>query len=818
MQDFRLAIRTIRGTPVIAAAAILSLALGIGASTAMFALVNSLALRVLPVADPERLVTLSTGPAATQAVFTYATFEEIRRQQRFGGVSTYAASLLTIENEPRNVLSQWVSGEFFSTLGVRPFKGRTLTTADDVAGGGPDGPAGMISYRLWQGRFGGAEDIIGRSVRVERVPVTIVGITPPEFLGVEVGQAFDLFLPVSINALIRPSIPYDVHTPWLRMLLRLRPGDTREAAMAALRAAQPGIKAASLPPGTSNAEFLKDPFVLDPALHGTSSLRQRYQRPLVTLLALSGLVLLVACVNLANLFLAKGAARRHELSMRLALGASRGQLIRLLLVETVTLASIGAVLGLLAARWASQALVAQLSTSDPPITLDLSLDARVLAFTVAMAFVTAMFFGLVPALRATDTTAMEALKQAGRGTAGAASPRVFNLLLVGQVAVSLLLVIAAGLLVRTAQQLSRAPLGFDDEQLLTVTITAPTVPAAERNVFYHHLVETVAAMPGVASAGGSLDAPLTRFSAGIPASVSGAVPLAAAQTISQLIPITPGWLPAYGTPLRAGRDIDGRDVTGAEPVMLVNDAFARRFFPGARLAGRTVTVTLDVPPTGKVSLGPKTIVGIVGDAVYSSVREPVPPTIYVPLAQREGPLFFSVFFMAVRSVSASPAQLARSVTTTLQGVNPDLRVTPRLATEQVNALLAQDRLVARLAVFGGIQALLLATLGLYGVTAYAVWRRRTEMGIRIALGGTPATVIRLMLSRVIGLVLAGVLLGSAAALWAASYMSPLLYGVRPHDPPTFFGAAALLTLAGLIASGLPAIAASRVDPAKTLRL
>lgn len=817
MQDFRLAIRSIRRAPGIAAVAILSLTLGIGASTAIFTLVNSLVLRTLPISDPPRLVALSTGPAASQAVFTYGTFDQLRQQRIAAEICAYSASLLTIDDEPRNVLSQWVTGEYFATLGVRAFKGRTLTTTDDVSSGGPDGPVAMISYRLWQGRFGGAADIIGKSLRVERVSVTIVGVAPPEFFGVEVGQRFDLFLPVSINPTIRPSIPYDAHTPWLRVLLRLQPGQTREAATMALREAQSATRTAALPPGTASAEFLKDPFVLDPAGHGTSALRQPYQRPLVTLLALSGLVLLVACVNVAHLFLARGATRRHEISMRLALGASRARLIRLLLVESVTLAAIGASAGLLFAGWASRTLVARLSTSDPPITLDLSLDARVLAFTVALTIVTAIVFGLVPALRATDTTAMEALKHAGRGSTNAAAHRTFDMLLIGQVAVSLLLVVAAGLLVRTAQQLTRAPLGFEPERLLTMMITAPTVPAADRNAFYHRLVDAVAATPGVASAGGSLDAPLTRFGAGIPLSVSGATSLPVGDTLSQLLEITPGWLGAYGTPLRAGRDVDARDVNGAEPVMLVNEAFARRFFPGVPLVGHTVTVTLDVPPTGKIPLGSKTIVGVVGDAVYSSLREPVPPTIYVPLAQRAGPLFFSVFFMAVRPTTASPAQFTQTLSTILHGINPDLRLAPRPAEDQVHALLARDRLIAQLAAFGGAQALLLATLGLYGVTAYAVWRRRTEVGIRIALGGTPASVMRLVLARVIVLVVAGVLAGSGIALLGSRYIAPLLYGLRSNDPLTFVAAAVVLTVAGLLASWLPARRAARINPAELLR-
>ena len=559
------------------------------------------------------------------------------------------------------------------------------------------------------------------------------------------------------------------------------------------------------------------PSVLNPALHGTSSLRQQYQRPLLTLLALSGLVLLVACVNLANLFFAKGAARREELSLRACLGASRGRLIRLLLVESASVATIGAGLGLLFARWAGEALVARLSTGEPSIALDLSLDARILMFTGAATVLTTLAFGLAPALRATGTTASEALKQGGRGVTGSTSHGTSNVLLVGQVAISLALVIAAGLLVRSAQQLARAPLGFDDEGLLTVTVTAPTIPAAERNAFYHRLVAAVAAMPGVGSVGGALDGPLTMFSAGIPLSLSGTPPVSTARTTSQFIPITPGWREAYRMPIRDGRDVDGRDVKGAEPVMLVNEALVRRFFPHGPVIGRTVTVTLDVPPTGALSLGPKTIVGIVGDAVYSSLREPVPPTVYVPLAQRDGPLFLSVFFMAVRPSSGVSSQFAGKVTTALRGVNADLKIKPRLASEQVGGLLAQDRLVAQLAIVTSVQALLLAAVGLYGVTAFTVHQRRKEMGIRLALGGTPTAVVRLVLARVMALLLAGLLIGCILGLWTGSLLAPLLYGLGPGDPLTFLVAASSVALVGMLSGLIPAVRASRIDPMLPLR-
>jgi predicted permease len=491
--------------------------------------------------------------------------------------------------------------------------------------------------------------------------------------------------------------------------------------------------------------------------------------------------------------------------------------MRLLLAESATLTAIGAGLGLLFAGWASRALISRLSTSDPPITLDLSLDWRVLLFTTTTACAMALVFGVAPALRATRVDPIDALRWAGRGTTATAPHRLLNLLLVGQVAVSLVLVVAAGLLVRTARQLTHVPLGFDNQHLLTVTVTAPTVPAADRHAFYDRLIEAAAAVPGVASVGGSLDAPLTRFLAGFPLSEPGAAPLAAAETTSQMIDITPGWLAAYGTPIRAGRDFDARDRQGALPVLLVNETFARRFFPGQPLVGRTLALTADVPPTGPIALGPKTVVGIVADAVYDSIRGPVPPTIYTPLAQRQGPLFLSVFFMAVRPTTAAPADVIPGILAALRAIDPGLRLTPRPAADQVDALLAQDRLVATLSAFAGALALLMATLGLYGVTAFAVWRRRGEVGIRVALGATPATVMRLILSRVLGLVAAGVAIGAGLALWASSLIAPLLYGLPPGDPLTFLGAAVTLSTAGLLAGWVPARRAARLDPAEILR-
>lgn len=815
MQNARLAIRALRATPIVSTAAILSLALGIGASTAVFSLVDTLVLRALPVSHPERLVLVSTGTEAS--AFSYVVYEDIRQRRLFDGGLAWAASRLTIDREPRTIFSLWVSGDFFATLGVPAVLGRSLTLADDLDGGGTDGPVAMISYRLWQQRFGGAPDVIGQTLIVERLPVTVVGVTPPEFSGVEVGYAFDLFLPVSLNPLIRPSIPYDRQTGWLRMMWRLREGQSVESATAALRMAQPDIRAASAPPGTPVTEFLKDPFVLETARRGTSVLRGTYERPLLTLLAIVTLVLVVACANLSNLFLARGVARREEMSLRRALGASRTQLIRQLLVENFLLAAVAAALGVIFAAWMSRALVAQVSATDSPIALDLSLDWHVLSFAAAAATMAALLCGLWPALRSTRVAPMDVLKEATRGGASDYRMGAFNLVLIAQVAVSLLLIVAAGLLVETAQRLAHAPLGFDRERVLTVMITAPTVPAADRNPFYHRLVDAAAVVPGVQHVGGSLDAPLTLRSTGVPIALAGVGSSRQAHTNAQFIEITPGWLSAYGIPLRGGRDLDRRDIAGALPVMLVNEAFVRRFSPEEQVIGRALEIVANVPPTGSVTLPTRTVVGVVGDAVYSSIREPMPPTVYMPLAQRSRPLALSVFFMAIRPVAGPPAQLTDSVAAALHAIDPEARLMFRLASEQVDALLGPERLVAALSTFAGGLALLLALLGMYGVTAYAVTRRRAEIGIRLALGSTPSRVIWLVLSRVLVLVATGVAVGGVVSVWASTFVAPLVYGLEPDDPWILAGAVLVVGAAAVAAGWSPAWRASRVNPMHAMR-
>ena len=834
MQDLRVALRVLRAAPIVTGIAILSLALGIGANTAIFSLVNSLLLRTLPVAEPERLAAVSTDVATSRgntAAWTYGLFEELRRRvpQVFDGAVAWAAggpderlNLSTAGGEVQAVDGAYVSGEFFSTLGVTALLGRTFTAADDTPAGGPDGPVAVISHGMWQRRFGGDTSVIGKPLVIERIPFTIIGVTPPEFFGAEVGRTFDVAVPINAHRLIKgKDSALDAGFYWLWIMVRLKPGQSVETAAGLLRSVQPQIREATMPadlPPQARPGFLKDPFTLVPASLGTSRLRQRYERPLLVTLGIVGLVLLIACGNIANLLLARATARRHELSVRLALGATRWRLVRLLLVEALVLAGIGALAGLVFAKWASPLLVAQLSTSVTRVALDLSLDWRVLAFTVAVTGLTAVLFGTAPAFRATRAAPIDALKEQSRGAVGDARSGLASGLVVAQVALSMVLIVAAGLLVGTFERLATLPLGFDSDRVLTasVDVSRASVDPGNRVPFYHQVVAAVAAVPGVAHAGGSMATPVGARTLlrmidlpGAPEPEPGPVPFWNSR-FTLLNQITPGWLATYGMSVLAGRDIDERDAQGARPVALVNEAYARKFLANRNPIGETVTF---------VEAAPVTIVGLVTDAVYISVRDGVRPTVYVPLAQRDagdrGPT--ATFDISVRAPAGSPALLAPRVAAALIAVDRNLTFTFRPLQDRVNASLTQERLIALLAGFFGMLALLLAGLGLYGVTSYAVTRRRAEIGIRMALGADQAGVVRLVLGRVFALVAFGVIIGTAVSWWSSQFIATLLYDLEPRDSITLVSAALTLTLVGVIAGWVPAYRASRIDPAQVRR-
>ena len=826
MSDLRLALRALRATPVVSIVAVLSLALGIGANTAIFSLVNSVVLKALPVREPQALVMLSASDGGSWS-WTNPIWEQIRDRQSdlFDGAVAWSSDNFDLSQggQTQYVEGIWASGAFFDVLGVPAMLGRTFTAADDRRGGGPDGPVAVISYGFWQRRFGGSADVIGRTLTLERVPFTVIGVTGPDFFGPDVGRAFDVVIPIGVEPLLRPDrSSLDQRSWWwLNVMARLKPGQTAAQATSALRAVQPQIREATLPDRwrpQDLVDYLKKGLTLEPAASGASFLRRRYERPIVVLMIVVGLVLLIACANIANLLLARTTARRHELSVRLALGASRSRLARQLLSESLVLAGAGTVLGLAFARWGSALLVRQLSTPTSQVFLDLSLDWRVLGFTTAAAVATALLFGTVPALRASRVEPNEALKDQGRSIGAGRHAGLGHSLVIGQVALSVVLVVAAGLFTRTFSTLASRDLGFDREPVLIVGVNAQRSgsPLNQRLELFERVRHAAAGVPGVSYAGVSVVTPVSGSTWNNLIEIVGGPALSERERITNINYVTPDWFATYGTRILAGRDVSDRDRQGSPAVALVNKAFARKFLGGGSPMGRVVRQEgrpgREQPPIE--------VVGLVEDAVYRSLREPVPPTMYLPVAQadvEEGGGAASSVSLSVRSAGGSPASLVRPVLAAVTGVDRNLSLTVRTLAEQVNASLTQERLLAMLSGFFGALALLLAGIGLYGVTSYGVTRRRTEIGIRMALGAEPGSVVRMVLRQVAMLVGTGVLTGGVASLWATRYASSLLYGLQPRDPVTLATSAAVLIAVGALAGWLPARRAARIDPARVLR-
>src|SRR5438067_266867 len=586
MHDLRLAIRSLRSTPIVTAAAVISLTLGIGANTAIFSLFDSLVLKSLPIPDPGRLVRLSGVNAPEEGgPYSYAFYDEVRRHgDLFTGTAAYnccGAATLTVGERSQTLTRMWVSGDFFSTLGVAAAVGRVIQPDDDRFGGGRDGIVAVITDRLWRERFDARSDTVGLPVTIDRAPVRIVGVLPRDFLGLEVGRTIDIALPGHAEPTVMPAIPFSENVAFLAILGRLRPDRTLAATIEALGAAQPAIRQTTQPRNLPPSEWLKAPLTLVPAGRGTSTLRGQFERPLVVLLAVAGLVLLIACANLANLLLARGIARRSELAVRVALGASRWQVLRPLLLESVVLAAIGTTAGVLFARWAAVAMTTMLSTAAAHIVLDFSIDWRLVSFAAATMATTVVLFGMWPALRAAKVDPLSGLQSRGRGASADHRTGLSSGLLVAQVAISLVLVVAAALFVETFARLARAPLGFDRDHVMVATIAAPTTPARERNAFYHRLVKAASAVSGVAAAGGSINPPLLgEFTGDFVASAPGAPPPADAEPISQYDTVTPGWFTAEGIPIHDGRDFDEHDTLTSQRIMVVNEAFVRRFLGG----------------------------------------------------------------------------------------------------------------------------------------------------------------------------------------------------------------------------------------------
>jgi predicted permease len=815
MHAIRQAIRALRTASGVSVVIVITLALGIGANTAIFTVVNSLLLRTLPVPAPDRLVTISSDYAISHgfksgAGWNYAMWTRMQQAPAlFDGVVAWSQPTFNLARSGQKdpVRTLLVSGDFFRTLGVRPQTGRLITGDDDVRGGGRDGAVVVISDRFWEHRFGRASSAIGSTLSIEGAPFTIVGVTPPEFLGIEVGQAFDIAIPLGTDSLVRGGRTLlDQPSAFvLLVIVRLKPGQSIAAATSALQSIQPHVlgvtpdRIASVKPA-----FLREPFIAVPAPTGTSDftrLRTRYARPLLTLTALVGLVLLIACVNVASVLLARASARRYEFGVRLALGATRRQLVSQLMIESALLSTAGAAVGMLLARFGSQALVAQLSVLDMDLAFNLNPDWRVFAFAAAVAIATAIVFGIAPALRATRVRPADAMRGSTqlRG-ASDGSGRLTSGLIVVQIALSLVMVVAASLLIQTFDRLLRQPLGFESRPLLLADVDTSSVriDPANRLAYYQALADAIAGVPGVARAAASRTVPLSG---------ANQAPILAMREYVDSV-VGPGYFATYGTALVSGRDFTQDDSAQAPRVAIVNQAFARKFFPDRQALG---AVTNE-----------RTIVGIVEDAVFASVRGGVRATLYTPLAQSTGfgapgsPAQTSVT-ISVRAASGSPLLLTRRIAAALTEADPALAFSFRPMQDYVDASVSQERAVASIGgVFGGV-ALLLAGLGLYGVTSYAVSRRRLEIGIRMALGAQRAHVLGLVLARSLAITSIGIAAGLAGSIASMRYVDAMLYGITPLDPLTFAAVALILAAVAIVAASIPAHRATRIDPLIALR-
>jgi predicted permease len=825
-RDVRLALRGFRAAPIVGLAAVASIALGIGANTAIFSVINSLLLRQLPVREPARLVLLSDTRYEHVRAWSYPIWSEIRHRPELferSAAWSFARFNLASGGEAQFLDGILASGSFFETFGVAPLVGRTFSDADDVRNGGA--AVAVISYGLWRTRFGSAPDVLGRSLTIDGVPFTIVGVMPAHFTGPEIGRTFDVVVPLETEPRLRGADSFldSSGVTFLTIVARLRTDQSIDGATAELRAAQPQIRELTLGDigkfGSREAidRYLKAPFVLSPGATGYSGardLRVLYQRPLLALMGVVVLLLLIACVNVANLLVARAIARRHELSVRLAMGATRARLIRQLLIEVFVLYGLGAAGGLAVALWSSRMLVHQLSTPGNKIFLDLSLDRRVLAFTIVVTVVTTLLFGSAPAFRAARVAPIEALKRRGRTGERQVPAALSGSLIVVQVALSLVLVFAAGLFLRSFMSLSTRPLGFEAAKVAIVNINAhrSTSPPAERLAMYERVRDAVRVLPDVDGAALSLTVPVGGRQFTPLVDISGVTDTRGPVWANL---VSPGWFDTLRIPRIAGRDLTDADRAGTTRVALVNESFVRKF-----AGGRNPTdITLTLYPHTPLTLGPIEVVGVVGDAVYSSLRDPAPPTFYLPLAQFDhlAELGIREINLSFRSRTDSPIQLTKSVSTAITNVEPQLSLTFSPLLGRVSAALTQERVVAQLSACVSGLALVLATLGLYGVAVEAAASRRTEIGIRMALGATGARIMSLMFKRAVVPVAAGVALGIVISLWSAKLVGSLLYGVESRDIGTMsIAVVVLLAVAGL-ATWFPARRAVCTQPSAVLR-
>jgi predicted permease len=810
LHDFRYSLRVLGKNPGFTAVAVLSLALGIGANTAIFSLLDALLLRDLPVRQPERLVELSVVRRGDKIMFSFPMFREIERGQRvFSGLIGWSFGEMA-NVEINGVLSQAearsVTGNYYSELGATPLLGRLITPDDVNLGRTGTSPVAVLSYGFWQRRFGDASDVVGKGIGIEGQPFTIIGVTRKWFTGMTTGEAPDVTMPIKSTD--------ERSRLWVFITGRLRDGVSVAQARAQLQSFWPEVlraTASTETPGLRRQLFFSMGLDVAPAATGiNATLRSHFTRPLYVLMGIVGLILLVACVNLASLMLARAAARSHEMSVRVALGASRRALAQQVLTESLVLSIFGGLLGLAFAFWGSRLLVALMTEGYlTPVTLDLSPDWRVLSLTASVAILTGILFGLAPAWRSSREDPASVLQQTARSLAGSTG-KLGKALIVTQVALSLVLLLGAGLLVRSFRKLCAVDPGLQ-ESVLEVTLYPR--PGGYQNLdvnsYHRQLLERISSLPGVGSVGFSdisvgggqrwqdtVSTMSADSSAGVNLMANGAM-------------VSPGFFQTLGVSLVRGRDFDWTDDEQHPRVAIVSNRLAERLFPSGNALGQRIRFGF-MPELQDLE-----IVGVARNARVFDLRNAAALAVYLPYLQH--PKFSQQGDLFVRAKQA-PEALARTVGHQIESLGREYPLRTKTVGQEISQALVEERVTALLAGFFAALALLLASVGLYGLMSYAVTRRTREIGIRVTLGAQPATVLWAVLREALALALFGIALGIPCALAASRLIASMLFGLSPNDLPSVAAVSLLLLSVASFAGYLPARRASRIDPMVALRM
>lgn len=833
LQDIRYGVRRLARQPGFTVVAVLTLALGIGANTAIFSAVRAVLLQTLPVRDPERLVLFSestsegtmSGDAVTGAweLFSYPSFEYFKAHSpSFENLAAFRSgeSQLSVigesgsaDGQAQVASSHLVSGDFFQVLGAEPLLGRTLTAEDDLAG---SAPVAVLSFGHWKTRFGGDPAIVGRTVTANGVPLTIVGVMRPEFFGVRVRNAPNYWIPMQLHPRIEFRDPvFANHTVyWINLVGRLRPGaslaQAQSDADATLRTYLTEQAGTEITPDRQEA-IANTSVALAGGGRGISGFREQYTESLWVLSAGVALIMLIACANIANLLLARGAARRGEMAVRLALGASSGRLTRQLLTEGILLALAGGVVGVLLADWGVHLLVRLVAGNAP---LEVSVNPLVLAFTAGLSLAAGLLFSLAPAWRGSRLELGTTLKERSQNASGG-SHRISlaPALVAAQVALSLILLMGAGLLTRSLVRLQGQDVGFNHDGVLLVRIMPRLAgyDTASLAPLYRQLIDRVSEVPGVSSVTLATYSPMSGNSRISDVTVEGHTPVEGEDEITSINLVGPEYPRTLGMQVLAGRAINDQDVAGGPRVAMVNQAFVDQYFPGSSPVGRGFVFGDQEEGGARYE-----IVGVVGDARFGGVREEAGKMVYVAMLQAGDRTAFTSE-LQIRA-AGDPGSYAGQVRAVIAGVDsrlPIFQVTS--LDEQLQATLRQPRLLARLVAVFGVLAVLLACVGLYGVISQSVQRRTNELGIRMALGADAKRIIAMVLGETMRLILAGLAIGIPAALAGGYLIRSQLFGVDPQDPVTLAGTSVLLVLVAAVAGYLPAWRASRVDPMLALR-